>query len=55
MKAKKDYLPFAHPGPRSDVYLQFLYAIFRSIPAGTARDDAVFKIFADDSFKYVLV
>jgi hypothetical protein len=51
MKTMQDYVRFAHPCPRTDVYLQFLYSVFRLLPAGAARDGAVRTIFIDDNFK----
>lgn len=50
-KTMQEYLRFAHPSPRVDVYLQFLYAIFRLVPAGKVKDNAVRNAFVDEIFK----
>jgi hypothetical protein len=51
VKTMKEYLQISQMQPRKDVYVQFLYAIFRLIPAGAKRDNIVFSIFADDKHK----
>ena len=48
VKTMNEYLNLSHMGPRRDVYVQFLYAVFRLLPPGTERDNVVFSVFADD-------
>lgn len=50
VKTMKEYLKLSHMGPRKDVYVQFLYAIFRLLPPGTERDNVVLSIFADKQY-----
>jgi hypothetical protein len=47
----KEYLKLSHMAPRKDVYVQFLYAIFRLLPEGVERDNVVLSIFADEHCK----
>jgi hypothetical protein len=50
IKTMKEYLLMSHMGPRKDVYVQFLYAVFRLLPPGTERDNVVLSIFADKAY-----
>lgn len=51
VKAMGDYLRYAHPSARKDVYLQFLYSVYRLVPEGAIRDEAVRCIFTDDRYR----
>ena len=50
VRTMKKYLQLSYLGPRTDVYVQFLYAVFRLLPAGTERDNVVLSIFADENY-----
>lgn len=45
LKVMHDYLLFAGASPRKNVFLEFLYTVFRLIPNTEARDESVKSIF----------
>jgi hypothetical protein len=51
VKTMKDYVKLAHLDIKKDVYVQFLYAVFRLLPAGDERDQVVLYIMADEQYK----
>jgi hypothetical protein len=51
VKTMKDYVKVAHLDIKKDVYVQFLYAVFRLLPAGDERDQVVLSIMADEQYK----